>query len=234
MRFPPSWHLAACVLAAAAAPAAAETATPPEGVLSLSSSASVEVARDMLSVTFSTSREGSDPTAVQQQLKQALDAALVEARKAARPGQVDVQTGNFALFPRYAPKGGMSGWQGSAELLVEGRDMTAISQLTGRITTLTVARVNYGLSRDVREKAEAEVAAQAIARYRAKAGDYARRFGYAGYAVREISVNGSEAAPIRPMQAQVRAMAGPTEEPLPVEAGKTLVTVGVSGTIQMK
>jgi predicted secreted protein len=128
---------------------------------------------------------------VQSQLKQALDAALAEARKAARPGQLEVQTGNFSLYPRYAAKGGINGWQGSAELVVEGKDMPAIGQLTGRIGTMTIARVGYGLSRELREKVEGEVTAQAIARFRARAADYAKQFGYAGYLMREVSVGGS-------------------------------------------
>ena len=112
---------------------------PPLGVLSLTASASVEVTKDVLSVTFSTTKEGPDANTVQAQLKQALDAALAEAKKAARPGQVEVQTGAFSLFPRYTNKGGINGWQGSAEVIVDGRDMAAIGQLSGRITTMTVA-----------------------------------------------------------------------------------------------
>src|SRR4051812_26099351 len=61
---------------------------PPHGVLGLASSASVEVPRDLLQLTFSITRDGPDASAIQAQLKQALDAALGEARKAARPGQV--------------------------------------------------------------------------------------------------------------------------------------------------
>lgn len=225
--------LVPAMLAALTLPAHAD-APAPSGVISLASSASVEVPRDVLTITFSTTREGSDAAAVQAQLKQALDAALVEARKAARPGQVDVQTGNFALYPRYASKGGISGWQGNAELVVEGRDVPAISQLAGRISTLTVARTGYSLSREVREKAEADASAQAIARYRAKAADYARQFGYAGYAVREISVTANEPPTMRPMAMQARAMSAAADEPLPVEAGKSAVTVTVTGTIQLK
>ena len=120
---------------------------PPQGVVSLSSSASLEVTKDLLSLTFSATREASDPAALQAQLKQALDAARTEAKKVARPGQIDVQTGNFSIGPRYTNKGVSSGWQGSAELIVEGRDMPAIAQLSGRITTLTISRVGYGLSR---------------------------------------------------------------------------------------
>jgi predicted secreted protein len=156
--------LLALALALAAASASAADNPPPQGVVSLSSSASIEVTKDLLSVVFNTTREGADAASVQSQLKQALDAALGEAKKAARPGQVDVQTGNFSLSPRYTNKGVVNGWQGSAELIVEGRDMQAIGQLSGRITTLTINRVGYNLSRELREKAEGDVSAQAIAR----------------------------------------------------------------------
>ena len=212
--------------------AAAET-PPPQGVVSLSASASVEVVRDLLTVTLSTTREGADAATVQSQLKQALDAALAEAKRAAKPGQLEVQTGNFSISPRYTNKGASNGWQGSAELVLEGRDMQAIGQLTGRITTLTIARVGYNLSRELREKSEGEVSAQAIARYRAKAADYAKQFGYAGYAIREVNVNANEQMPPRGVPMQMKAMAVASEEALPVEAGKGVVSVNVNGTVQM-
>lgn len=219
-----------------AVPTAAEmtNALAPQGVVSLSSSATLEVTRDLLSVTFNTTREGADAAAVQSQLKQALDAALAEAKKAAKPGQVEVQTGNFNISPRYTNKGVGNGWQGSAELVVEGSDMQAIGQLTGKITTLTVARVGYAISRELREKSESEVSSQAIARYRAKAADYARQFGYSGYAIREVNVLSNEQQPIqRPMMMQAKAMSAPADEMLPVEPGKGAVTVNVNGTVQM-
>jgi hypothetical protein len=140
----PTRLLAAALLALAAGAACAQTplvtTAAPANVVNLSASATVEVPKDQLTIVFSTTREGTDAAVVQGQLKQALDAALAEARKAARPGQVDVQTGNFSLYPRYSPKGGTNGWTGTAELVVEGRDMPAISQLAGRIGTLTIAR----------------------------------------------------------------------------------------------
>jgi len=221
-------------LLALAAVVQAET-LPPSNVLSLSASASVDVAKDLISVVFSTSREGSDAAAVQTQLKQALDAALAEARKAAKPGQIEVQTGNFSLFPRYSPKGAPSGWQGSAELVVEGRDMAGIAQLTGRITTLTIGRVSYGLSRETREKIEAEATAQAIARFRVRADTMSRQFGFGGYTLREVQVSGGDAPRFQPapmMRAQA-AMAA-ADEALPVEAGKAAVTATVTGSVQMK
>ncbi|MFG6489293.1 SIMPL domain-containing protein [Roseateles sp. BYS78W] len=208
---------------------------PPRDRLSLSASASTEVTRDVLGIAFSTAREGTDPAQVQTALKQALDAALTEARRIAHPGQVDVQTGNFSLTPRYDPKTGrINGWQGSAELLVEGRDTAAIAQLAGRISTLAVQRVGYSLSREAREKVEGEVAAQAIARYRAKAADYSRQFGYGGFVLGEVSINAEEAVP-RPAFKVMRAAVSSSvaDEALPTEAGKATVSVTVSGSVQL-
>jgi predicted secreted protein len=207
---------------------------PPQGVVSLSASASLEVTKDLLGITLNTTREGQDAASVQSQLKQALDAALTEAKKAAKPGQLDVQTGGFSLSPRYTSKGVINGWQGSAELIVEGRDMQAIGQLTGRITTLTISRVAYSLSRELREKTEGEVSAQAIARYRAKAADYAKQFGYGSYVVREVNVSGNEQASAPAPMYRAKAMSvASSDESLPVEAGKGVVTVSVNGTVQM-
>jgi len=236
-----AWTLCALLTGLAAAPAQAQATLPAvEGVLALSAQASAEVPRDLLAITFSTAREGLDANAVQAQLKQALDAALAEARKAARPGQVEVRTGNFSLYPRYA--GGnagqpptLGGWQGSAELVVEGRDMAAIGQLVGRITTMTVARVSHRLSREASQRVEAGVAAEAIARYRVKAAEYAKQFGYAGYTIREVSVSSSdpEDGPV-PMMRMQAAAAPPAGDALSVEPGKSRLTATVNGTVQMK
>jgi predicted secreted protein len=212
----------------------ADTPPPPQGVVSLSASASVEVTKDLLGITLGTTREGQDAASVQSQLKQALDAALTEARKVAKPGQVDVQTGGFSLSPRYTNKGVINGWQGSTELIVEGRDMQAIGQLTGRITTLTISRVAYSLSRELRERTEGEVSAQAIARYRAKAADYAKQFGYGSYVIREVNVSSNEQPGAPAPMYRARAMSlTQSDEALPVEAGKGVVTISVNGTVQM-
>ncbi len=227
------------VLSSVAGVARADTPAP-LGVLGLSANASVEVVKDLLAVTFSTSREGTDANAVQAQLKQALDAALAEAKKAARSGQVEARTGNFSLYPRYANasssdgRAAITGWQGNAEIVVEGRDMTAIGQLTGRITTMTIARVAYGLSREASQRVEADIAAEAIAAFRAKSASYAKLFGYGGYAVREVTVSssGAQLGPMPMMRMQVATTS--TSDALSVEAGKAVVTATVNGTIQMK
>ena len=230
-------HPLAALALLLALPAAAQTplatTAPPQNVVSLTATASMDVPKDLLSIVFSTSREGPDAAQVQAQLKQALDTALAEARKAARPGQLDVQTGNFSLYPRHTPKG-PSGWTGTAELVVEGKDMAAVSQLAGRIQTMTIARTGFGLSREARNKVDAEVTAQAIADFKARATEIARQFGFGGWALREVMVQGVDQPPVMPMmRAQIAAAPPMGDAPLPIEAGKATVTATVSGSVQL-
>jgi predicted secreted protein len=224
-----------CLGAAALISTAALAAEPaaPTGVIALTAAASVDVPRDMLSITLVASRDAADASAVQSYLKQALDTALAEARTVARAGQIDARTGNFSLNPRYSTKNALSGWQGSAELVLEGRDLPGLSQLAGRIQSMNIARVSQSLSREQREKAEASALTQAIGRYRAQAAEVTKQFGYASYTVRELNVSTHEAGPGPVPMFAVRAMAVQADAPLPVEAGQTSVSVTVNGTVQM-
>ena len=208
---------------------------PPQNVAQLSASGAVEVVQDMLAMTLNTTREGSDPTTVQTQLKTALDAALAEARKAALPGQLDVRTGQFSLYPRYGREGKISNWVGSAELVLEGRDFTRISTTAGKIQGMAVAQTSFSLSREQWERVEGEAQALAINRFKARAADVARGFGFSGYTLREIAVNSNDQGGFpRPRMMAMEAKAAASDAPVPVEAGRSTVQVTVSGSIQMR
>jgi predicted secreted protein len=224
------------LLAVAAGAASAQTLPPPQNVLNLQTTGTVEVQQDMLQMALTTTRDGTDPSAVQAQLKAALDAALGEARRNAQAGQLDVRTGNFALYPRHGRDGKINGWTGSAELILEGRDFARITQTAGRIQTMTLGGVSFGLSREQRARVETEAQAQAIERFKAKATELARAWGFAGYTLREISVNANEPgfAPRMRMMAQDARVGSGAEAAVPVEPGKSAVVVNVSGSVQLR
>jgi predicted secreted protein len=229
----------ACVLATSL-PTLARAQAPvaqsqPDGVVSLNTSATVQVANDWISVQFTTTKEGTEAAAVQAALKDALGTALAQARQVAKPdGHVEVQGGGFSLQPRFNAKGLVNGWTGTTSLQVQGRDMGTIAELAGRVQSMTVGNLDYSLSREAREKVEGEVAAQAIARFRAKAADYAKAFGFAAFTVREANVNVDNGQPTpRPFRMKT-AMAASMSEPLPVDAGSGAVTVSVNGSVQLK
>ena len=225
--------MAVCVAAVSIA-APAQLLPAPQDVLTLSASSSVEVQYDVIAMTISATREGSDASVVQSQLRQAVDAALSEARKAQRPGQIDVRTGAFSLTPRYGNRGAqITGWIGTGEVVLEGRDMAAIAQVAARLATMTVARVGYALSRETRERVEADAVSQAIARFRARAGDYAKQFGFNGYTVREVNVGTADPMLVQPMMRQRMVANAASDESIPVEAGKATLNVTVNGSVQM-
>ena len=204
-------------------------------VVQLSASGAVEVQQDLLTMVLTTSRDGSDAGLVQTQLKVALDAALTEAKKAVQPGQLDTRTGNFSLFPRYGKDSKIVGWQGSAELVLEGRDFARIAATAGKINTLTMGNVSFGLSRSQRAQVEGQAQAMAIEQFKAKAGEIAKGFGFASYSLREVSVNASDTGGMpRPRMLAMEAKMASSDMAVPVEAGKSTVQVTVSGAVQLK
>jgi predicted secreted protein len=210
-------------------------AVPPQNIAQFSASGSVEAPQDLLLVSLTTTREAADAATVQTQLKTALDAAMTEARKAVLPGQMDMRTGAFSLYPRYGRDGKITTWQGSAELVLEGRDFARISATSGKIQTLTVNQATFSLSREQRARLEGEAQAVAIERFKAKASEIARGFGFTGYTLREITVTANDQGYVpRPRLMAMEAKASASDAPLPVEAGRSTVLVTVSGSVQMR
>ncbi len=232
----PAFALCCAVVGTSSAQVPATMPASEANLLTLSVSATVEVPHDVLAITFATQREAPDAATVQSQLMQALEPALAEARKVARPDAVEVSTGNFSVMPRYAPKGEVTRWAGTVELRVEGRDVATLTRLVGRIQTLSVAHVAYSLSREARDKVQADVSAQAIARFRSQAQAHAKAFGFGAYTLREVQLNTNESPnPPMPMFRAARADAAMTAEAaLPVEAGRASVSTTVSGTVRMQ
>lgn len=225
----------AAVMLAAALPAAQAADAPRENLVSFTTSASLEVTKDLLGITLQAVRDGNDAAAVQAQLKKLLDAALTEAKKAAQPGALEVRTGNFSLYPRYGKEGRISGWQGQAELVLEGKDSERVAQTAGRLVGMNIASVGYSISRELAEKHESEVTAQAIQKYRAKATELAKQFGYAGYALREVNVQTADSGggPRPVMYRAKNEMSMAADAPVPVEPGKGTISATVSGSVQL-
>lgn len=227
---------AGVLLASTLGAQAHEGVSVPANVVQLSASGQVEVAQDMLTMRLGTRREATDANTVQNQLKVALEQALAIARPQAHAGALEVRTGGFGLTPRYGRDGQINGWQGTAELVLEGTDIPRVTATAGQIQSLTVSQAYFGLSREATLKLETEAQAQAIERFKRKADEVSKAFGFSGYSVREVSVSSADQPVYRPAP-RVMAMemkAAAADAPVPVEAGKTAVTVMVNGAIQMK
>lgn len=208
----------------------------PSNVVSLTASGQVEALQDTLIISLNTTKEGADAQSVQQQLKLAIETALTISKSSAQSGAMEVRTGQFSLYPRYGRDGKLVNWSGTAEVVLEGRDFTRITTTAGKIQSLTVQNVGYALSREQRWKLEAQAQEKAIESFRNKAQAISQSFGFSGYSLREVTVNAQD-APIygpRPRVLAMSAKVADAESAVPVEAGKTVVTVVVGGSVQLK
>jgi predicted secreted protein len=226
----------ACLAGMALGVPVAQAAALPENQVSFSATATVELALDTLSVTLQAQREGADAATVQNQLKQVLDQSLAEARRQASPDAMEVSTGSFNLSPRYGRDGKPSGWSGSADLLLQGRDVARVAATAGKLGGMAIVATGYSLSRQLREKEEAALAAQAIQKFRIRAAEVAKQFGFNGYTLGEVTVQtlDTESGGRPPIMA-MRSMAAPKADgaPLPTEGGKGSMSVTVQGSIRL-
>lgn len=94
--------------------------------------------------------------------------------------------------------------------------------------------MSFRLSREQRAKAESDAQAIAIQGFKAKGAELAEGFGFTEYELREVSVNASDEGFVPPSHAKALPMKSmAADAPVPMEPGKTAVTVVVSGSVQM-
>ena len=75
----------------------------------------------------------------------------------------------------------------------------------------------------------------AIERFKTKALEIAKGFGFNGYTLREVAINANDqGSPPRPRLMAMQAKAETSDSPVAVEAGKSTVLVNVTGSVQMR
>ena len=112
----------------------------------------------------------------------------------------------------------------------------SISTTVGKVQSLTIGHVGFSLSRQAQRQLEADVQALAIERFRAKAGDVAKGFGFQGYVLREVSISSADQEGVQPYPRAMamQAKAAMADAPVAVEPGKSTVNITVSGSVQLR
>lgn len=216
------------VLACLAAPVPAAEPPPSQGTLiELSAEATGTAANDLARATLFA--EGSDPhpAEIAKRVNGAIAAALRTVK--AYPN-VKARSGASHTYPNYG-KGGnrIESWRMRSELMLETRDMTALSDLLGKLqATLGVASIALAPAPDTRAKAEEQATLDAISAFHVRAKLVAGAMG-SPFRIRQMSIQGSGRPPVVPvMRSAVMA-----EAAAPIEAGESTVSVSVSGQIEL-
>ncbi|MGV0985448.1 MAG: SIMPL domain-containing protein [Limnohabitans sp.] len=206
----------------------------PSQVVHLSATASAQVTQDWLVMTLASQKEGSDAAVVQKQIQSSLAAALALVQSSAQKGMLDVSTGQMSVYPRYGRDGKSNGWAGVAELVLQGRDITRITEAAGRVQGMTVSQVQWQVSPELKRQVENRIQGQAVEQFQSRASALASSFGFANYSLREVRVSSQDSGhDIQPRMASVQ-MDSVAASPVPVQAGQSRVVVNVAGSIQLK
>ena len=199
--------------------------------LSLQASASAEIPTDTVRITLATETEDADQTVVSKQLASVLDAVAKQAQGAAG---ISSHTGNYGVWPNRDNAGKINGWHGRGEIVLESKDFAAASALATRLNDkVAISNVAFFLSREARQAEEHKLLTQAAQAFQARALDAAKAFGFSGYRIVQLDLDGAGVMPPMPHPMPMMRMAAKQEDPIdaPLEGGNVVVNVSVSGAV---
>ena len=174
---------------------------------------------------------GTDPAALAASVNQKMKVALAATKEFAA---VKARSGSYQTYPVYN-KGRIETWRVTQQLRLESADFAAMARLLGRLQQdLLLRGMSVGLSREARRSAEDALIAEAIAAFHARAGLVREAMKAPGYRVQQLHVNASGGI-IRPlmMESVARPLSSAAVPPPAIESGVSVVTVNVSGTIEL-
>lgn len=223
--------LSFAVIALVAASAAAQTPTPPYfNVVTLEANATADVPSDTLTIALFTEEQGPDPGQLAAKVNAKIEEGLAKAKSEPK---VEARSGNYQTNAIYDRANQITGWRIRADIVLESRDFKAIGTLAGAMQPLLkLASMTFSLSRGAREAAEAKLTAEALAKFQDKARAIARSLGFQNHVLGQIAVRAE--GPVHAPMFRTAAMGmadGAVAGPVPIEAGKSAVTVFVSGSV---
>lgn len=220
---------AAALIAAGSPPArAADAGAHAVTLVEFSAEASRSAPNDLARATAFVEAGGADAAELARQVNAAIGAAIETAK---RYPAVNTRSGTTSTYPIYAKNTSrIESWRMRSELLLESRDVPALSKLIGSLqASVGVTQIMLMPSPETRRRAEDGATTDAIAAFRAKAALIAASLGRS-YRIRQLNIGGSARAPVVPL---MRAAAPLPAAAAPIEPGDSSVTVHVSGQIEL-
>lgn len=198
--------------------------------MTLQATASAEVPLDTVRITLAAETEAADQAAASKELATVLAAAAKEAQGAAG---ITSHTGNYGIWPNHDQAGKINGWHGRGEIVLESKDFAAASALATRMNDkVAISNIVFVLSSEARQAQEHKLLGQVAQAFRTRALEAAKAFGFAGYRIERLDLNGAGAVPPGPRPMPMMRMAAKADEPnAPLEGGNVIVSVSVNGTI---
>lgn len=174
--------------------------------------------------------QGSNPADLARRVNQEIAGGLQLIR--GKSG-VSVKSGNQSTYPVYGRDQKIESWRMRSELVIESRDLGAVSELLGELQQrrLAVGQVSQMPSPETRRQVEDEATRDAIKAFQSRAEVIAGALGKK-WKIKQLSVSQQGGAMPMPVFRAAKVMMAEAM-PAPLEAGESLLTTNVSGQIEL-
>ena len=209
---------------------AAEDCKPKGTLIDLSVAAAKPALNDLGRATIYVEANGGNPAELAKRVNTTIATALETAKTY---DKVKTRSGNTHTYPNYSKEGRISGWRIRSELLLESRAMMDLSELLGKLQEggLVIGQIVLQPAPETERKAEDEATLEAIAAFQAKAKLVADALKKT-YRIRQMNIGSAGQPPEVPLM-RASKMAAMEAAPAPIEAGESMVSVTVSGQIEL-
>lgn len=213
--------------AQAAGPAILQPGTAPQIELSVDAQQSAQ--NDLGRATVYVEMQDANPADLSRRVNNAIGAALGIATKFSG---VKTRTGDVSSIPVYGKNNRIDTWRMRAEILLESRDIGALSDLLGRLQGyVAVGDIQLTAAPETRKRAEDDALREALAAFKARAKLIADQLGQP-YRIVSLNIATGGRPPI--MARSMRVMSAAEASPVAaIAAGESTVTVVVSGKIEL-
>jgi predicted secreted protein len=194
-----------------------------------------DVENDWVSAVVGVTHEDEDPAQLAERVNRDMSWALGVAK--AKSG-LRVRSGGYRTVPIQDPKKAkLRRWRASQDLVVEGPDAGAVSDLLGELQErLQIQSIVFSVSPKRRQAVEDELTDEAIDAFRARAERLRRKLGAKAYQLVHLRVDVSGGQPV-PLHRGVRAM-GMAEAavvtPPALEGGTSRLGAHLTATIEVE
>jgi predicted secreted protein len=189
------------------------------------------VENDRMQAVLSVTAEDEHAARLADQINRTTAWAL-QIAKAQR--KVEMRTANYQTYPVY-DKNKIRRWRGTQELVLEGNDFAALSNLIGQLQErLQVTSINFSLSPTQRATAEDELITQALEAFKQRAELVRKQLAARSSRIVDVFIDTGLGQP-PPIVRRAGAMAAAEAvAPPAVEGGTSTLTVTVRGVIQLQ
>jgi predicted secreted protein len=221
------------LLAAQTAPAAEKEPTPRDQV-SFHLAATREVPNDWVVATLGVEEESADAAALASRVNRRMADALALAKGDQR---LSVSSGAYTTHPVY-DKSRIVRWRASQDMVVEGADVGAITEIAGKLQAqgLLLRSVAFSVAPETKKRIEEELIVEALGEFRGRAGLIARGLGRRGWNLLSVEIGESGLPPPVPIyRAQTLAMeAFDKGAPPAFESGRSTLRVDLNATVELE